>query len=233
MSVAVTCSGLTKHYGEGAASVAALRGVDLTVSTGEMLMLVGPSGCGKTTLISVISGVLSADAGDCRVFDCDWQRMTSSQKTDARGQMIGFAFQAFNLIPALSAVENAAVPLIINGIRWGAALKTARDLLERVGLAHRADALPRDLSGGEQQRVAIVRALVHGPKLIVCDEPTSALDHDTGDKVMALLRAVAMDAGRALIVVTHDARIFRFADRIVRMDDGRVEAAEAARGDPR
>jgi putative ABC transport system ATP-binding protein len=188
-------------------------------------MLVGPSGCGKTTLISVISGILSADDGECRVFDCDFRRMPASQKTRARGQMIGFAFQAFNLIPALSAVENAAAPLIINGSARGAALKTARELLTRVGLGRRADALPRDLSGGEQQRVAIVRALVHRPRLIVCDEPTSALDHDTGDKVMEMLRALAMDAERALIVVTHDARIFRFADRIVRMDDGRIEAA--------
>jgi putative ABC transport system ATP-binding protein len=220
--LAVRCDDVVKTYGSGSSKVTALRGVELDVKVGELLMLVGPSGCGKTTLISVIAGILDRDSGDCRVFAEDFQEMSGGEKTRYRGETIGFVFQAFNLLPTLTAVENASIPLLINGVRRVEALDRAGAMLERVGLAERANAMPSQLSGGQQQRVAIARALVHNPKLIVCDEPTSALDHDTGHKVMELLREVALGAGRALVIVTHDARIFEFADRIARMDDGRI-----------
>ena len=220
--LAVRCTGVTKTYGTGNAKVVALRGVELDVHTGELLMLVGPSGCGKTTLISVIAGILDQDEGSCVVFEHDWQHMSLYAKTRYRGHHIGFVFQAFNLLPTLTAAENVAVPLLINGGGRREAIRRAQEVLARVGLGERAGAAPAQLSGGQQQRVAIARALVHDPKLIVCDEPTSALDHETGRQVMALLRQAA-GKDRALIVVTHDARIFEFADRIAKMDDGRID----------
>jgi len=219
---AVICRGVTKVYGQGAAAVTALRGIDLSVQSNELLMLVGPSGCGKTTLISVIAGILDHNEGDCRVFGNDFKHMTPAEKTRKRGEMIGFVFQAFNLLPTLSAAENVAIPLLLNGVRRSEALRQAREVLDRVGLGDRTKSLPAQLSGGQQQRVAIARALIHQPRLIVCDEPTSALDHETGHKVMELLREVALGGGRTLVIVTHDARIFGFADRIAKMDDGRI-----------
>jgi putative ABC transport system ATP-binding protein len=224
--VAVRCEGVTKRYGDGDSAVMALRGVDLDVRTGELMMLVGPSGCGKTTLISVMAGILDQNEGQCVVFGHDFKHMPNFEKTRYRGQTIGFVFQAFNLLPTLNAVENAAVPLLINGVRRSEAIERARAMLKRVGLGDRAHSKPSQLSGGQQQRVAIARALVHEPKLIVCDEPTSALDHQTGHQVIELLREVAVGPDRALVIVTHDARIFEFADRIARMDDGRVVKVE-------
>jgi putative ABC transport system ATP-binding protein len=220
--IAVRCTGVTKTYGTGNAKVVALRGIELDVHTGELLMLVGPSGCGKTTLISVIAGILDQDEGSCVVFDHDWRQMSLYTKTRYRGHHIGFVFQAFNLLPTLTAAENVAVPLLINGGGRREAMRRAQEVLALVGLGERAGAAPAQLSGGQQQRVAIARALVHDPKLIVCDEPTSALDHETGRQVMALLRHAA-GKDRALIVVTHDSRIFEFADRIAKMDDGRID----------
>ena len=221
-TVAIHCRGVTKTYGSGSAAVTALRGIDLDVRMGELLMLVGPSGCGKTTLISVIAGILDRDGGDCRVFGHDFSAMSQRDKTRYRGESIGFVFQAFNLLPTLTAAENVSIPLLINGAARGLALSKAKDMLARVALGDRVNALPAELSGGQQQRVAIARALIHEPKLIVCDEPTSALDHETGHNVMDMLKNVALRPDRALVIVTHDARIFEFADRIARMDDGRI-----------
>jgi putative ABC transport system ATP-binding protein len=221
--IAVHCAGVTKSYGTGNAKVTALRGIDLDVYAGELLMLVGPSGCGKTTLISVIAGILDQDEGECLVFGRDVNRLAQGDKTRYRGQHIGFVFQAFNLLPPLTAAENVAVPLLINGTGRREAIDRAKEILSRVGLGERTQALPAELSGGQQQRVAIARALVHDPQLIVCDEPTSALDADTGHKVMELLSTIAVGADRGLIIVTHDARIFEFADRIAMMDDGRIK----------
>lgn len=231
--VAVRCRGVAKSYAAGDTSVPALRGVDLDVRSGELVMLVGPSGCGKTTLVSVISGILERDAGQCDVLGRDFSRMDRPERTRFRGEAIGFVFQLFNLLPALTAVENVSVPLLINGVARKAAEARARAVLEAVGLGARLGALPGRLSGGQQQRVAIARALVHEPELVVCDEPTSNLDHEAGRSVMQLLRDVARQPHRAIIVVTHDPRIFEFADRIVGMDDGRVVArgdGEDARG---
>ena len=231
--IAVCCHNVTKTYGRGTAAVQALRGVDLEVRTGELLMLAGPSGCGKTTLISVIAGVLSRDGGECSVLDHDYRQMAEIQTTRFRGQNIGFVFQAFNLIPTLSAAENVAVPLMINGVKRRAAVSQAESVLENVGFDDRMmRSYPQDLSGGQQQRIAIARALAHNPRLIVCDEPTSALDGETGQKVMDLMRRLALAVNRALIVVTHDARIFAFADRIARMEDGRITRIENANPAP-
>jgi putative ABC transport system ATP-binding protein len=220
--LAVHCRDLKKSFGTGDAQVMALRGIDLDVRRGELLMLVGPSGCGKTTLISVITAILNQDSGSCEVFGQDLQSMNQTERTRFRGVSIGFVFQFFNLLPALNAVENVSVPLLINGKSRKNAEARATEILGEVDLGARLSALPAQLSGGQQQRVAIARALVHDPTLIVCDEPTSNLDHETGRSVMETLRGLAKNPGRALIVVTHDPRIFEFADRIAHMDDGKI-----------
>jgi putative ABC transport system ATP-binding protein len=221
-TAAVECRGVTKAYTAGGNTTMALRGVDLDVYTGQLMMLVGPSGCGKTTLISIIAGILDQTDGSCHVFGQDFKAMRPSAKTAWRGKNIGFVFQSYNLLPTLTAAENAMVPLLINGVPRKEALQRAREALAKVGLKDRTESRPNMLSGGQQQRVAIARALVHDPRLVVCDEPTSALDADTGRRVMELLREVALGEGRALIIVTHDSRTFHFADRIAEMNDGRV-----------
>ncbi|WP_461570579.1 ABC transporter ATP-binding protein [Thiobacillus sp.] len=220
--VAVMCSGVTKDYGVGDAKVTALRGIDLDVYRGELLILAGPSGCGKTTLISIIGGILKRDAGKCMVLGKDLEDLNTSERARFRGTSIGFVFQAFNLLPTLTAAENVSVPLLISGEERKSADQRARAVLDQVGLSEREDALPGQLSGGQQQRVAIARALVHNPKIIICDEPTSSLDHATGHAMMEILRNVAQAPDRALVVVTHDTRIYEFADRIAHMDDGKI-----------
>lgn len=225
--IAVFCKNVTKSYVTGPTKVMALRGVDLEVRQGELLMLVGPSGCGKTTLISVVAGILDHDEGECLVFQRDLRGMGQTKKTRYRGQNVGFVFQAYNLLPTLTALENVSVPLLILGVARKEAHERAKGILEQVGLADRMFASPAQLSGGQQQRVAIARALIHGPKLIVCDEPTSALDAETGHRVMEVLRDSALSSERALIIVTHDNRIFNFADRIARMEDGRIVSVES------
>jgi putative ABC transport system ATP-binding protein len=222
--LAVKCRQLVKTYDTGNQKITALYGIDLDIHMGELMMLVGPSGCGKTTLISVIAGILDQDSGQCDVFGVDWLGLSSKDKLLFRAQNIGFVFQAYNLLPALTAAENVAVPLMINGMKRQPAVRQAAELLEKVGLAERTESLPSQLSGGQQQRVAIARSLVHNPRLIVCDEPTSALDHQTGSHVIELLKSVAVASDRALVIVTHDARIFDYADRIAKMDDGRIES---------
>ena len=221
-SVAVHCANLTKSYDAGGQKVVALNGINLDIALGELMMLVGPSGCGKTTLISVIAGILNQDAGVCELFGENLLTMKSQAKLAFRAKNIGFVFQAFNLLPALNAAENVAVPLIINGVKRSVALRAAIEVLAQVGLGERWRSLPSQLSGGQQQRVAIARALVHNPRLIVCDEPTSALDHSSGHNVMNLLKEVALQQDRALVIVTHDARIFSFANKIAEMDDGHI-----------
>jgi putative ABC transport system ATP-binding protein len=220
--IAVRCRGLTKTYGAGDASVMALRGIDLEVRRGELLMVVGPSGCGKTTLISIIAAILGQDSGQCEVLGRDLKNMAQKERTQFRGKCSGYVSQRVNLLPALSAIENVSSRLLINGASRRNAEIRAGEALDIVGLGARQDALPAKLSGGQQQRVAIARALVHDPKLIVCDEPTSNLDHVAGHNMMELLRDTAKSPDRALIVVTHDPRIFEFADRIARMDDGKI-----------
>lgn len=218
----VVCREVTKTYGEGAARVPALRGVDLNVYPGELLMLVGPSGSGKTTLISVIASILDQDSGECRVLGEELQKIGDARRSRFRATRVGFVFQVFNLLPALTAAENVAATLLISGLSWKKALGRAREALDLVGLGDRWNARPGQLSGGQQQRVAIARAMVHDPKLILCDEPTNNLDHASGSEVLGLLRGVAQRPDRAVIVVTHDQRIYEYADRIARMDDGKI-----------
>jgi putative ABC transport system ATP-binding protein len=219
----VRAHGIAKTFGKGQGAVHALRGIELAIPYGELCMLVGPSGCGKTTLISILAGILDRDTGgSCEVLGIDPQALRASRRTGWRGKNIGFVFQQFNLIPAITAAENVAVPLLLLGQSRRTALLAAEAALDRVGLADKRKRRPTELSGGQQQRVAIARALVHQPRFVVCDEPTSALDADNGQLVMELLAEIAVQGDRALVVVTHDARIFHFADRIVRMDDGRV-----------
>ena len=225
-SLAVHCQGVFKAYDTGGQQVIALRGVDLDIHTGRLMMLVGPSGCGKTTLISVIAGILNQDRGVCEVFGQDLLHLRQKDLLKFRARNIGFVFQAYNLLPTLTAVENASIPLIINGLGRAEANRSAAQMLARVGLGDRLGSLPAQLSGGQQQRVAIARALVHDPRLIVCDEPTSALDHETGYRVMELLKTIALDDRKALVIVTHDARIFEFADGIAHMDDGHITKLE-------
>jgi putative ABC transport system ATP-binding protein len=221
-ALAVRCENVTKIYDAGGQKVIALDSINLDIATGELMMLVGPSGCGKTTLISVIAGILDQDSGNCELFGENLLAMGSRNKLSFRAKNIGFVFQAFNLLPSLTATENVSIPLIINGMKRVEAERKANIILDQVGLGGRISSLPSQLSGGQQQRVAIARALVHSPRLIVCDEPTSALDHETGHTVMELLKGVALHKDRALVIVTHDARIFGFADCIAEMDDGHI-----------
>lgn len=231
-ALAVHCRGITKSYGKGENSISALRGIDLDVNLGELMMLVGPSGCGKTTLISVLAGILDQDDGDCIVFGENLKQLSPRARVDFRARNIGFVFQSFNLIPALTAAENVAVPLQINGMKETPAIRKATEILAEVGLEGRENSLPSQLSGGQQQRVAIARALVHNPRLVVCDEPTSALDHATGHRVMDIMKRIAVKQDRTLVIVTHDARIFHFADRIAEMDDGRIIDIKQAVAEP-
>jgi putative ABC transport system ATP-binding protein len=223
---AVRCRGVTKEYGSGNALVRALRGVDLDIYPGELTLLVGPSGCGKTTLLSVVAGILEATAGHVSVLGEDIGKMSGSKKVRFRRDNIGFVFQQYNLLPALSAAENVIVPMLLAGKSRRKSMPVARELLERMGIGQRANALPTTLSGGQQQRVAIARALIHHPRLLVCDEPTSALDAKSGHMIMEILRSVAVEGDRAVIIVTHDSRVLEFGDRIARMEDGHIVAID-------
>jgi putative ABC transport system ATP-binding protein len=226
---AVTCRGVTKEFGAGDTRTVALRGVDLALKAGELSLVVGPSGCGKTTLISIIAGLLNPTRGSVSVLGSDLSGLSGRELVEFRARNVGFVFQQYNLLPALSAAENAAVPLIITGWPRAKAVARAREMLTEVGLEHRADSYPSQLSGGQLQRVTIARALIHEPRLLVCDEPTAALDAKSGQTVMKLIQKVAVQPGRAVIVVTHDSRVFEFGDRTVEMNDGLVERVVASR----
>ena len=219
---AVRVRGVLKSFGAGDARTVALKGIDFSASEGELHLVIGPSGCGKTTLLSVIAGTLEWDEGDVSVFGSRLNGLRTSEITAFRRRHIGFIFQQFNLIPTLTLVENVSVPLLLNGVGWKEAEERSAALLSRVGLGGRERKRPSQLSGGQQQRVAIARALVHEPRLLICDEPTSALDSATGHQIMDLLAGVARVPGRCVLIVTHDPRTYRYADRITEMEDGRV-----------
>jgi putative ABC transport system ATP-binding protein len=221
---AISVRGVLKDFGGGETRVRALHGIDVDVYPGELTYLVGESGSGKTTLISIIAGILYPSEGAVSVFDTPIYDLKETALVTFRLANIGFIFQQYNLIPTLTAAENASVPLVAAGVKRAEAVERARATLEKLNIGQLADRLPRQLSGGQQQRVAIARALVHDPRLIVCDEPTAALDASSGRRVMDLLRAVAIQPDRAVIIVTHDNRIFDLADRILEMEDGRITA---------
>ena len=223
---AVQCRDLRKDFGVGATQVQVLRGVNFDALQGQLTFLVGPSGCGKTTLISVIAGLLDSSAGEVELFNQKVEKFSASERILFRRKNLGFVYQQYNLLPALTAVENAAVPLLAAGVRRREAVDQAKAVLLKLGMEERLDTLPSKLSGGQQQRVALARALVHEPRLILCDEPTAALDHATGEAVMDLLAGNAVHPDRAVIVVTHDTRVFHYADAIARMDDGRIAKTE-------
>ncbi len=223
---AIRCRGLSKSFGTGEARVHALRGVDLEVMPGSITLLVGPSGCGKTTLISLIAGLLDPTEGTLNVLGQELTALPPNDLVNFRARNLGFVFQQYNLLPSLNAVENACLPLLVGGVPRRTAIARARAVLERVGLADKAEAYPSQLSGGQQQRVAIARALVHQPRLLVCDEPTAALDAHAGQTVMELFREVAVEPDRAVIVVTHDNRVLHYGQRIVYLADGRIDRIE-------
>jgi putative ABC transport system ATP-binding protein len=223
-SIAVDVSAVEKSFGDGASRIHVLKHVNLQARTGEIMMLVGPSGCGKTTLLSAIAGTMRVESGRVTVFGNQLEKMSGRALTRFRAKNIGFIFQQFNLIPTLSVAENVGVPLLIQGVSRGKAMKRSREILDLVGLGDRWKDHPNKLSGGQQQRIAIARSLVHEPPLVICDEPTAALDAKNGEIVLDLFRQVARSPERAVIIVTHDNRIFSYADRIAHMDDGEIVA---------
>ena len=226
MSAAVECRGVVKEFPSGQGTARVLHGIDASFPAGELTLLVGPSGCGKTTLISIVAGILSLTAGEVELFGRALGAMRGRERLELRRRTIGFVFQQYNLLPALNAAENAAMPLVAAGMGLARAARQAGEVLAALGMGPHLAKLPRQLSGGQQQRVAIARALVHGPRLVICDEPTAALDAESGQRAMELLRANAVRPDAAVIVVTHDSRIHAFADRIVAMEDGRVRSVE-------
>jgi putative ABC transport system ATP-binding protein len=219
---AISVRGVVKDFGAGQTRVRALHGITSDIYPGELTYLVGESGSGKTTLISIIAGILYPTEGSVCVFGTEIYDLRENDLVRFRLSNIGFIFQQYNLIPTLTAAENASVPLVAAGMSRGEAVARATETLKQLNIGDLAERLPRQLSGGQQQRVAIARALVHSPKLVVCDEPTAALDAASGRRVMDLLRAVALESDRAVIIVTHDNRIFDLADRILDMEDGRI-----------
>jgi putative ABC transport system ATP-binding protein len=219
---AISVHGIVKDFGSGETRVRALHGIDLDINPGELTYLVGESGSGKTTLISIMAGIMYPTEGNVTVFDTPIYGLGENGLVTFRLNNIGFIFQQYNLIPTLTAAENASVPLIAAGVRRADAVERGRQVLEQLNIGDLANRLPRQMSGGQQQRVAIARALVHDPRLIVCDEPTAALDASSGRRVMDLLSAVAIQSDRAVIIVTHDNRVFDLADRIIEMEDGRI-----------
>ena len=223
---AISASGLTKYFGEGSTRMTAVNKVNFVAHFGEMVFLVGPSGSGKTTFLSMISGILRPNAGSVKVKGVDIWTFDNDRLADFRLNTIGVVFQDFHLFPRLTTAENIAVPLILQHHDWNDSVAKADKVLEVVGLKGRGGILPVKLSGGEQQRVAIARAIVGGPEILILDEPTASLDGDTGRMIIAFVKEQILNANRCILIVTHDARINEFADRIVHMEDGRITGLE-------
>jgi putative ABC transport system ATP-binding protein len=228
-TIAIEASGLTKWFGADETKTFAVRDFSFEADFGEMLFIVGPSGSGKTTLLSMISGILRPNSGTVKVENVEIWSLSTNEIADFRLRKIGFVFQDYHLFPRLTTVENVAIPLILQGRKWRDALDEGRKNLETVGLKNRADLPPVKLSGGEQQRVAIARAIVSRPDILILDEPTASLDGDTGRNIVGFVRDNILNEKRCIIIVTHDDRIFSFADRILKMEDGRIISIEQAK----
>jgi putative ABC transport system ATP-binding protein len=213
---------LTKIYGSGEASVTALEDVSIEVEMGEIVAVMGPSGCGKSTLLHLLGGLDRPTRGSVSIGGRDLSTLSDNQLTELRRRKIGFVFQFFNLIPVMNSVENAALPLMLDGVRPVAAKDQAADWLTRIGIGDRLENRPDQLSGGQQQRVAIARALIAGPDIVLADEPTGNLDTHAGDEIAGILRQVSKEWKRTVVMVTHDPRIAVYADRIILLKDGQV-----------
>lgn len=228
--LAMRATELVKWFGEGDARTVAVRGVSFEAWFGEMLYIEGPSGSGKTTLLSLISGILRPNSGTVLVEGEDIWRMTSDQIANFRLNKVGFVFQDYHLFPRLTTVENVAIPLILKRVDWNEAMKEAMEYLDIVGIKDRAYLPPVKLSGGEQQRVAIARAIASRPDILIFDEPTASLDGDTGRRIVDFVKKNILNEKRCIIIVTHDSRIFEYADRIMKMEDGRITRVEQGGG---
>lgn len=226
MDKIAVCQNLKKTFKTFSSEVVALKDINLDIYKGEMLMLVGPSGCGKTTLISILAGIMHPDSGVCMVQGLDLNAISSEDMLSFRSLHVGFIFQSFNLIPTLNVIENVMIPLVIQNRDAFESQVKAMAILKEVGLEDKAFSSVNQLSGGQQQRVAIARSLIHDPSLVICDEPTSALDLDTGQKVMELMKAINAKLKTTFVIVTHDSRIYSYADRIAYMNDGMIVQQE-------
>ncbi|HRD55948.1 MAG TPA: ABC transporter ATP-binding protein [Parachlamydiaceae bacterium] len=224
--LAVEAKNVSKSFVTGQTIVKALQHVNFNARFGELLMIVGPSGCGKTTLLSIIAGTLRASSGEVQVTGKTLNTMSDNEVTAFRRVNVGFIFQQYHLIKTLNCLENVSIPMILNGYSKEESENAAVTILNELGLKGRELEFPKNMSGGQQQRVAIARALVHEPKLVICDEPTAALDAATGEKILALLVKAAKNPDRSVLLVTHDPRIFKYADRIAKMDDGKMVSIE-------
>lgn len=224
--VALKAKNVSKCFGEGDAKTFAVRDVSFEAMAGEVLFIVGPSGSGKTTLLSMISGILQPDSGQVFIGDKSLWSLSSNDLADFRLNKIGFVFQDFHLFPRLTTAENVAIPLILRRMPWDGALVIAQEYLDVVGLKNKADLPPMKLSGGEQQRVAIARAIAPQPDILIFDEPTASLDGDTGRKILEFIKSKILNPNRCIIIVTHDNRIFEYADAIMKMEDGKVTGIE-------
>ena len=221
-------NGVWKLYASGTSTVEAVRGVHLTLQTGEMVAIMGPSGCGKTTLLNVLSGIDEPTAGSVTVNNEPLFGITDNERTSMRSKYLGFIFQDFNLLPVLSAVENVELPLLLLGYGANDARKRALEALKDVGLGERSQHRPAELSGGQQQRVAVARAIVHRPSVILCDEPTGNLDSKTSGEVLTLLKRLNTEQDTTFLIVTHDANIAALCDRVIQMDDGLIINQDAS-----
>ncbi len=221
--VTIVCKDVTKKFGIPGKEVLTLRGINLVAHENELIMLMGPSGSGKTTLISIIGGILKQDSGEVIVLGKPINSLPEAEKTAFRGKNIGFMFQNFDLVPTLTCIENVSIPLLLAGDKREDALTKASDFLFTLGLDEQRFRFPNELSGGEQQRVAIGRATIMKPKIILCDEPTSFLDRERGKKIMELLHQIKIENQCTLIIVSHDPRILEFADTILEIEDGMIK----------
>lgn len=225
---AIRAQNVGKWFGEGDARTMAVNGVSFDLYFGEMLFIVGPSGSGKTTLLSIISGILKPNEGSVIVKGQDLWQLSKDDLADFRLNTIGFVFQDYHLFPRLTTAENVAIPLILKKNKWSDAITEAKKYLDIVGLKERVDIVPVKLSGGEQQRVAIARAMVSHPSILILDEPTASLDGDTGRKILAFVHDQILNEKTCILIVTHDTRIFEFADRIMYMEDGKITGFDKA-----